>query len=166
MGPIRGLACLIAVAALFACDDGGGGPVTRSSARSGLGGRVAGVAATPSVQVSEVGEATFRTPSKNIFCALTDSAVRCDIVHKSWTPPPKPSDCELDWGFGLDIDGGAAGVTCAGDTVIGSAEDTLGYGKAYRSGSVRCDSESSGLTCRDERTGRGFTLAAARYDIF
>lgn len=163
MRSIRGFACLVAVAALFACD-GGGDPSAHSStasARAGFGGPPA---ASP--VVSEVGEIFFQTPSKNIFCSLADSKVRCDIVHKSWTPPPKPSGCELDWGNGMYIEAGKAGVTCTGDTLIGSAKGTLEYGRAYRSGSVLCDSESMGLTCRDEQTGRGFTLAVARYSIF
>jgi hypothetical protein len=108
----------------------------------------------------------FRTPSKNIFCSLTESAVRCDIVKKTWIPPTKPADCELDWGNGMYISSGKAGMTCAGDTLIGSSQQALEYGNAYRSGTVLCESESTGLTCRDEKTGRGFTLAAARYSIF
>jgi hypothetical protein len=118
------------------------------------------------VDISGVGEALFQTPSNNIICSLTRSAVRCDIVRKTWTPPPKPADCELDWGNGMYIEAGKAGMTCTGDTLIGSAKETLDYGKGLRSGTVACESVSTGLTCRDEKSGRGFTLAVGRYSIF
>ena len=115
---------------------------------------------------SEVDEAMFRTPSQNIACALTRSAVRCDIVRKTWQPPAKPADCELDWGNGLAISNGKVTFTCAGDTVIGTSESTLEYGQALRAGTVRCDSENQSLSCKDEKTGHGFTLAASRYTMF
>ena len=141
----------------------GGGPVTSPpsappSARAGLGG--------PSLAVSDVDEIAFRTPSKNIFCYLQRSAVRCDIFHHTWQPPAKPASCEFDWGSSLHITGGKAGFLCVSDSVFSEAKTTLEYGRGYRSGDVLCDSESAGLTCKDEKTGRGFTLASARYSVF
>lgn len=153
--------------AVAACSSGGGtssSPPSSSSVPSthaGFGGRATSAAAP--VVVDEV---FFQTPSKNIICDLSASAVRCDIVHKSWSPPAKPSSCELDWGNGMSISAGTAGFTCTGDTLIGTASEILGYGQADRSGSVLCTSESSGLTCKDEKTGRGFTLAVTRYSLF
>jgi hypothetical protein len=166
MGRFRGLFALALVGlTVAACSSGpsdspAGGGVT-PSARAGLGG-----APSSAVDISDVGEATFRTPSNNIVCSLTSSAVRCDILRKTWTPPAKPADCELDWGNGMYIEAGRAGMTCTGDTLLGSAKDTLAYGKGLRSGTVACESANTGLTCRDEKTGRGFTLAVARYSIF
>jgi len=146
-------------AALAACTSTGGDDRTpRPSAHAGFGG--------PSSAVADVEEATFHTPSKNIYCSLTRSAVRCDIAHKSWKPPTKPADCTLDWGNGMYIDAGKAAMTCTGDTLLGSAADNLPYGRGLRSGDVVCSSESAGLTCKDEKSGRGFTLAVARYSIF
>jgi len=154
--------------AVAACSSGAGGtPSTKSSlppAHAGFGGAAAS-ADTP-VVVTDVEQMFFRTPSKNIICDLHESAVRCDIVHKSWSPPPEPSSCELDWANGMYIAAGKAGFTCTGDSLIGVASETLEYGHADRSGSVRCTSESSGLTCADEKTGRGFTLAVSRYRLF
>jgi len=155
--------------AVAACSSGGGGtPSTAtSSAHAGFGGPAPSApSAAASIVVTDVDEVFFQTPSKNIICDLSPSAVRCDIVHKSWSPPAKPSSCELDWGNGMHITAGKAGITCAGDTLIGTASETLGYGQADRSGSVLCTSESSGLTCKDEKTGRGFTLAVSRYSLF
>jgi hypothetical protein len=166
MALIRKLAALALCGALTGCSlthgTGSGGPSALPSARAGFG----GAPSSPAV-VSEVEEAIFHTPSRNIFCALTKSAVRCDILHKTWRPPPKPADCELDWGFGLFLERGKAGIICAGDSVIGATpQETLAYGRALRSGDVVCASESSGLTCKDQKTGGGFTLASARYSLF
>ena len=63
-------------------------------------------------------------PTGNIACDLggSDAAVvggvRCDIRDQTWVPPPKPADCELDWGGGLSLADGAATVTCTSDTVF------------------------------------------------
>jgi hypothetical protein len=152
--------------AVAACSSGGGGTPSSSlpPAHAGLGAPASSAAAP--IMVTDVDEVFFQTPSKNIFCDLSPSAVRCDMVHKSWSPPVKPSSCELDWGNGMHITAGKAGFTCAGDTLIGTAAETLAYGHADRSGSVRCTSQSSGLTCEDEKTGRGFSLAVSRYSLF
>jgi len=154
--------------AVAACSSGAGGTPSKKSsspppAHAGFGGAAA--SSTAPVVVTDVGEVFFRTPSKNIICDLHASAVRCDIIRKSWSPPAKPSSCELDWGNGMYISAGTAGFTCTGDSLIGVSSVTLEYGQADRSGSVRCTSESSGLTCVDEKTGRGFTLAVSRYSL-
>ncbi|GAA0570566.1 hypothetical protein GCM10010172_63740 [Paractinoplanes ferrugineus] len=153
------LAFCAALAALAGCDRSDGTPSHAPSARAGFGDPTA-----PAVR--DVDEAMFRTPSKNIYCALTRSAVRCDIGEKKWTLPAKAADCDFDWGNGLYLDHGAAGLTCAGDTLLNSSTETLEYGTAIRSGTVRCTSESTGLRCEDEKTTRGFTMAVARYSLF
>ncbi len=131
------------------------GPLAGPSARAGFGGP-APVTVT---------EATFQTPSTNIVCHLTTSSVRCDIARKSWQPPPKPADCKLAWGNGLFLDE-RAGLTCAGDTLLGAATETLAYGQGRQAGDIRCESAATGLTCRSDESGHGFTLAAARYTVF
>jgi uncharacterized protein DUF6636 len=161
MASTRVLAALALCAALTGCDPGGAGSAPPPSAHAGFGGPTTG-----SPTVADVDEAMFRTPSKNIFCALTRSAVRCDIAQNKWTLPTKPADCELDWGNGAYIDRGKAGFTCTGDTLLGTATETLEYDHALRSGDVLCTSESTGLTCKDEKTGRGFTMSVARYSFF
>ncbi|MBU2662193.1 hypothetical protein KOI35_01600 [Actinoplanes bogorensis] len=166
MAVIRGILVLALLGVLSGCSlfesaGSSASPTPTASAKVGFGGP-----GPEPVIPTTVDEAMFKTPSQNIACALTASDVRCDIVRKSWTPPAKPADCDLDWGNGLVVSGGKVVFTCAGDTVIGSSDQTLEYGQALRAGSVRCDSESSGLTCKDEETGHGFTLATAAYKIF
>src|SRR5882724_4480043 len=112
------LAALVLLGLLAGCTASGGGSSSPSSTSS-LPSAHAGLGAPPSPSVTQVDEAIFRTPSKNIACALTSKSVRCDIVNKSWQPPPKPADCQLDWGFGVFLENGQAGFLCAGDTVAG-----------------------------------------------
>lgn len=165
MAPIRGLLALALLGALTACtqtDAPTPAPTSApASAKAGFGGP--GLPARPA---TEVDEAMFRTPSQNIACALTRSEVRCDIVRKTWQPPAEPADCELDWGNGIAISDGEATITCTGDTLLGTSESTLEYGEALRAGTVRCDSQSTSLSCKDEKTGHGFTLASSRYSLF
>ncbi|MBL7262038.1 DUF6636 domain-containing protein [Paractinoplanes lichenicola] len=166
MATIRGILVPALLGVLSGCSVLGGGsptptptPVTAPpSAKAGFGG--------PEPAAQSVTEEMFQTPSKNIVCALTSSEVRCDIAKKSWAPPPEPADCDFDWGNGLVVTGGKVTFTCASDTVLGSARITLEYGEAIRAGTVRCDSASSGLKCRDVDTGHGFTLATANYTVF
>src|SRR5262249_23100621 len=137
MGRIQGLAALAAVSlSLAACSSStgaGGGASPPPSARAGFGGPAA---TPPSMDISDVSEYMSQSRSNTIYCSLTKSAFRCDIVRKTWTPPAKPADCDLDWGNGMYIDAGKAGITCAGDPLIGSAKQSLDYGKGLRSGTV------------------------------
>lgn len=162
----RGFLVLALLGVLSGCSlpDDGSAPTPATavpSARAGFGGPTP----TP-VPAREVKESKFRTPTQNIACLLSESEVRCDIVRKNWSAPSKPADCELDWGNGMTVTGGEATFTCVGDTVVGTSTSTLKYGQAVRSGTVRCDSIHTGLTCKDEKTGHGFTLASAKYELF
>lgn len=166
MATIDRLAALVLTGALAGCTSLGGGrdPSPSPSAHAGLGAPPS--AGVPSPSVAEIDEAIFRTPSKNIACALTSKSVRCDIARKDWKPPPKPAACELDWGFGVFLENGRANFICAGDSVLGATTMTLAYGSALRSGDLLCDSESVALRCIDQKTGHGFTLAVAQYSFF
>lgn len=107
----------------------------------------------------------FQTPSRNIGCigetAATGNTVRCDIRTRSWSPPPRPKGCRLDWGQGLALDAaGRARFVCAGDTALNNGR-RLAYGAAVRIGAIVCRSGVSGLTCRNA-AGHGFTISRLR----
>jgi hypothetical protein len=124
---------------------------------------------TPSpgkVVENEVGEAHFALPSKNIACLMIENSVRCDIAEKSWTPPPKPANCPLDYGFGVFVRGDApANILCTGDTVLGATR-ILPYGHALRMRTFVCTSLESGVGCRNDATRHGFTLSRSSYELF
>lgn len=107
----------------------------------------------------------FQTPSGNIHCAWEGSGVRCDILSRQGASPPKPKDCPLDYGhaFGLPMKGAAARI-CAGDTVAG-AHPTLPYGAKWSRGGIECESEKTGLTCKNQ-TNHGFSLSKAAQKLF
>lgn len=115
----------------------------------------------------EVSELTgFSSPSGNIGCFIDRASVRCDIAERDWEPPDPPDDCELDFGQGIElVAGGEAGFVCAGDTTLG-AGDALAYGESISAGLLRCESSRAGMSCRDIETGRGFSIARGRYEIF
>jgi hypothetical protein len=148
-----GAGVVAAVALVGGCSSTSGTP----GAREALGD-------APSATPSLVKEAGFKTPSGNIGCYLTTGQVRCDIAEKSWKPPPKPADCDLDYGLGVTLDATVLFV-CAGDTVLG-APATLPYGSSMQAGDVRCDSAEAALRCENMATKHGFTLSRERYELW
>jgi hypothetical protein len=162
------LPALVLVATVSACtgSDAGhaGTPSPPPTAAGNAGPTVPSVAP---VQIRDVSQATFLSPSRNIGCDLSAFAVRCDIGRRAWAAPAKPADCDLDWGNGVRLElGNPAVFLCAGDSLLGATKDILGYGHALRAGDFRCDSESAAMRCRNERTGHGFTLSAEDYKLY
>jgi hypothetical protein len=111
---------------------------------------------------------SFQSPSANIGCAAVNGdvvEVRCDIRNHDWKSPPKPANCELDYGGGLVIRAGAtAEFVCAGDTTLNNGP-ILKYGETNRVGSIPCKSTEAGMTCLDDETGRGFFLSRQSYKL-
>jgi hypothetical protein len=108
----------------------------------------------------------FTSPTGNIGCYIAPRSVRCDIGDRDWEPPKAPSGCKLDYGQGIELRAGAAAdFVCAGDTALGGG-DVLDYGTSIGAGLLICESEESGMSCRDTETGRGFTLSKQSYKIF
>jgi hypothetical protein len=111
----------------------------------------------------------FRTPSGNIGCAgetaRASNSIRCDIRNRSWSPPPKPRSCELDWGGGISLDRrGRSQFVCAGDTALNNG-GKLAYGKRKTIGAIVCVSRTSGLTCTNA-DGHGFAMSRTSYRRF
>ena len=147
-------------------------PASSSTATSATTATAAPLTTSSTAPPPALGLGRFQTPTGNIACAMVDPAeqgggVRCDIADKVWAPPPKPADCELDWGGGLSLDGDdVARVVCAGDTTLDPSLPKLAYGQTSRVGSVACVSRTDGLTCTSDRTGHGFFLSRQSYRLF
>ncbi|MEO3757577.1 DUF6636 domain-containing protein [Mycobacterium sp. B14F4] len=108
----------------------------------------------------------FIAPSGNVACMLDTGYVRCDIMDRDWSPPPRPADCGFDYGQGVSIsESGPAEFVCAGDTTFGS-DQVLPYGESMSAGAMRCESAEPGVTCRNSQTGRGFFLSRQSYRLF
>ncbi len=149
--------------------------------------------AGPVIDVPARGYTVFSTPSGNIICGGGTGDIgwnlRCDVNQHSWRLPPKPADCEFDWGHGAYLAKGRAGLTCVSDTVAGSdlvgMEGTwwngkpgsqvvstergkvvaLAYGASMRFGPITCLSQSDGLHCTDTTTGAGFDISREAYRL-
>jgi hypothetical protein len=111
------------------------------------------------------GNVFFLSPSKNIGCSLSETGARCDIGDRSWTPPPKPAGCDLDFGQGVTVIGTSpATLTCAGDTVM-VGQKVLDYEHLATRGDFECRSSKSGMSCRNVKTNHGFSLAKEKYTL-
>jgi hypothetical protein len=114
--------------------------------------------------------AGFRAPSGNIHCmyfADSDaSSLRCDIVETANTPPEPPADCELDWGyaFAMAPDSQHAERICHGDAVSDPNLPILNYGSSWQEGGFTCNSEKTGISCRNE-LGAGWDLSRAEQKL-
>lgn len=108
----------------------------------------------------------FSSPSGNVGCYLDSTTARCDIGERDWAPPPRPSDCEFDYGQGITLSvGESPAFVCAGDTALGGGAP-LAYGQSVTAGTLRCESAETGITCIDSATTHGFSIARERYRMF
>ena len=119
----------------------------------------------PPAAAGSEGPEFFRSPSRNIGCALTKQSARCDIAERDWKPPPANEPCQVDYGNGISLSANGAQFTCAGDTTLG-APVVLEYGQRAQRGNFFCDSAKDGITCSDLRTGAGFFISRESYRIF
>lgn len=107
----------------------------------------------------------FTSPSGNIGCIIDPDYVRCDIRDREWSPPPRPADCEYDYGQGIGLSPGRpAAFICAGDTAL-NAGPPLAYGDKIIAGTLECTSRSSGMSCWDFQYGHEFTLSREGYRL-
>lgn len=124
------------------------------------------VAVLMSVQAPAFQLKLFHTPDGNIGCAMIfgkDSqggGARCDIAKHSWTSPPKPKWCDVDYGGGLNVGPHRkAEFVCAGDTTLHQGK-VLPVGQVQKLGPYRCKVVTSRMVrCVNRDTGHGFRLS-------
>ncbi len=109
---------------------------------------------------------SFLLPSKNIGCTVVEQEARCDISQRSWKPPPRPANCHLDYGQGIEVGTGSARVVCAGDTAMIPGAPILAYNQNSKKGPFLCESRTAGVTCTNQDTGHGFFLSRQSYKLF
>lgn len=108
----------------------------------------------------------FHTPSGNIGCEVGGFGVRCDVAEHSWVAPPKPANCDLDWGGGVQVGKKqAASYVCAGDTALHQGK-VLNYGQSVRNGRFRCKSLTDGVRCKNRKTKHGFFVSRDTVRLF
>ena len=107
----------------------------------------------------------FISPTGNVACMIDVDLARCDIIDHDWSPPPRPADCEFDYGQGIAIVAGEpASFVCAGDTAFGP-DEVLPYGNSITCGAAALRKRGLGHHVSRHPTGHGFTLALKAYQL-
>src|ERR1700751_6099274 len=109
----------------------------------------------------------FHSPSGNIDCLVASDEAPCDIRQHSFTSPPRPKRCDLEWGSVVAVGKSSKRGTfgCVGDTARDPKAKALPYGKTIRAGGMRCTSRTDGVRCANGR-GHGFLIGRAKYRLF
>jgi Family of unknown function (DUF6636) len=133
---------------------------------------VAGLAALPASGRTGFTFVSFRTPSKNIYCAYnsadstTPAFLRCDI-RSHLHPAPRPHRC-VEGVYGESVGmtrTGAAHVLCISDTTYDPRARVLAYGTSWARDGFRCTSRAVGLTCTNARR-HGFFLSRESWKAY
>ncbi len=151
-------------------------------------------AAGPVIDAGSHDSVAFTSPTGRINCAAYQQpaawSLRCDVLERAWTLPPKPADCQNEWGIGVYLESTGAGLVCAGDTVAYEAKvgaDTtwwngqpgsqvvpdprrgelvaLSYGATMTMGPISCLSRQDGMHCTDTTTKAGFDVSRESYTL-
>ncbi|WP_144425622.1 hypothetical protein [Cellulosimicrobium cellulans] len=108
---------------------------------------------------------TFASESLNITCEVTDLSATC-VIAQLGTQPAPVAGCDGTVGYKVVL--GADGSV--EQPCVPAAEQpqpapggtaVLDYGTSKTVGPFTCDSAETGMTCRDDATGKGFTIARA-----
>lgn len=112
----------------------------------------------------------FRTPSGNIFCAVSGTEPGCELGEGRAAPPA--GVCDTGGGGATDVgrvvfSDGTPTAICNSDTIVTPGAATLAYGSvASGPDSIRCLSAEIGVTCVDDSSQHGFFLARGMYLLF
>ena len=118
------------------------------------------IAGTACATAQSARPAGFKSPTGNIHCQYFEGELRCDIAQIAAPVPPKPRDCDLDWGqaFAVTADSRSGARLCHGDTAMDDSLPILPYGSVWRRSGFTCTSEQTGVTCSNP-LGHGFSLS-------
>lgn len=125
-------------------------------------------AAPPTVATTPVGQhiasdEPFQSPSGNIQCAMFTygaggHTVRCEVADHHWVAT-QPDGCHMNWGDRVAMEEGSpAEFGCYGQEMP-TPTHTLAYGQIQTLGSLRCESETVGITCTDTNTSHYFSVS-------
>jgi hypothetical protein len=129
--------------------------------------------ATPSDEATAAPEvlAQFASPSGNIVCAITSADVSCSIAVLNQQPAPFEG-CEGTVGYRVTIsaDTGKVSLPCVPADAQPQPADAgmpkLEYTQSVTKGQFTCTSADTGMSCKDDETGKGFSIAKAGIGTF
>lgn len=105
----------------------------------------------------------LRSPSGNISCMLEEGSVACSLVERDYREAGL-EDCE-NGPFSIAVGEGEAATAC-GSSFLSDSGPTLEYGESATRGVMACTSRSSGMTCWNTLTGKGFMVNRSTYETF
>ena len=119
----------------------------------------------------------LQSPSGNILCGISTESpggFACSIGQKNWEDPPPTGDlisCAEMISYGGGFIAGSDGipsVLCRGGAMGWEIEQNrvLEYNTQVTYDGVTCVSLDTGMTCRSDSTGHGFSLAKAGYTLY
>ena len=109
----------------------------------------------------------FTSPTGNIACSIRAANALCEIREPTFDLPEKPSDCDLDFGTMVAVEGRQpARFLCHSDTAFGATGSVLAYGDRLTKGSATCTSRESGMTCTSADGSHGFDLSRGSYRLY
>jgi hypothetical protein len=161
-------------------DDGG-----TSGAGPGVGTRPAGTASSsghpasdqpavdpaspgfpPTRSATVVSRRSFTSPTGNIACQLTRDGAACVIAEHDYPANDRPDGCTGRWLPLLEVDlSGAARLGPCEAGVVAPSGGALAYGTTSAVGPMSCLSRLTGMVCWSGRSGHGFRLARAAYQL-
>ncbi|WP_130414206.1 DUF6636 domain-containing protein [Xylanimonas ulmi] len=142
-----------------------------SSPDAGADGAATGASEEPSDAASDDAAdagpalATFASPTGNITCEISADAATCSIAQLAQQPAPSDT-CDGTVGNRVSVTAQGAILTPCVPTAqqpqpAPADMSKLDYGQSVTQGQFTCTSERTGMQCRDDKTGKGFSLARA-----
>ncbi|MFF2107339.1 hypothetical protein CJ179_09600 [Rhodococcus sp. ACS1] len=108
----------------------------------------------------------FTSPDGGFQCGIIKLPNRTEAGCQGSTSPvpPRPDDCMVDWGHGIRVENdGEASFMCAGGLVYTSGGDepdaALPAGSKLTKLGYTCGTTATAVTCTNDETSHGFTVA-------
>ncbi|SDI92058.1 hypothetical protein SAMN05444695_11337 [Rhodococcus triatomae] len=115
----------------------------------------------------------FTSPDGGFQCGIIKLPNRTEAGCQGPTDPipPRPDDCMIDWGSGVRVeDSGPGAFMCAGGLVYTSGDPepdaVLPAGATLSKLGYTCSTTADAVTCVNDETAHGFTVAADSNETF
>ncbi len=115
----------------------------------------------------------FTTPDGNFQCGIIKLPTRIEAGCEGTTTPvpPRPESCMVNWGSGIRVtDEGEGAFMCSGGEVYTSggpdADPVLAAGQPLSKLGFTCTTTATDVSCVNDQTTHGFTVAADSNEVF
>ena len=120
----------------------------------------------PTRSATVVSRRSFTSPTGNITCQLRRDYAACVIAEHDYPADDAPEGCTGRWLPLLEVDvSGTARLGPCEAGVVAPSGGALPYGTTSVVGPMSCLSRVTGMTCWSSRSGHGFRLARAAYEL-